>query len=135
MSTKRPVMSHDPLADLEAEPPGEVVQVPEPAATTEADADDGVLHMESSLTIADVDHCYTRLSGRLERGTAVVIDGGDLETVDGAGLQLLAAFVKEVGEQQLPLRWARVSEPLQRAAGVLGLTSALRLADQGGDRP
>ncbi len=58
---------------------------------------------------------------------AVQLDGGAVERVDTAALQLLVAFRREaVARGQLPA-WVGVSAAIRDAAGVLGLAQALEL--------
>lgn len=136
MSSKQPVMSHDPLADLQDEAPGEVVQVPEGASAAakadeqQAPAVDGPLVLESSLTIADVGDYQASLMAYLEIGDKVVIDGSGVDTVDGAGLQLLTAFVKEAIEKHNGVSWSGASDSLLRSARQFGVHAALQLEQQ-----
>lgn len=135
MSNKQPVMSHDPLADLDESVTGEVVQVPEEAveanaAAAEASAqggDKGRLVLESSLTIADVGEYHGVMSSYLEGGEPLTIDGSRVDAVDGAGLQLLSAFVKELIQKGTGVTWDGASETLLRAAQHMGVSSTLQL--------
>jgi anti-anti-sigma regulatory factor len=132
MSNKKPVMSHDPLAGLdESEAAGEVVVVPEAAKLNSAAQgvkdEAGVLVLESSLTIADVAAYQAVLQNALDLGGPKRVDGRDVEVIDGAGLQLLTAFVKEMTEKAQQVSWLGVSENLERAARQFGVYNALHL--------
>lgn len=132
MSNNKPVMSHDPLADLEGEAAGEVTQVPEQAPTgsesaSASDCEDGVLMLESSITIADVGEYHAELSRCLEAEKAITIDGSNVDAIDGAGLQLLAAFVKELIEKGMGVNWRGASEKLILSAQHMGVSSALQI--------
>ena len=132
MSNKKPVMSHDPLAGLhESEATGEVVVVPEGAEVgSEArglKGEEGVLVLESSLTIADVAAYQAVLQNAVDLGGPKRIDGRDVEMIDGAGLQLLTAFVKEMTQKAQQVSWLGVSENLERAARQFGVYKALHL--------
>lgn len=151
MSSKPPVMSHDPLADVAEESPetvaagsgdaaseadgAEVIATPElgeveaskDAPTSAAGSDDSVLVLEESLTIADVGDLKIRFEPMLSRETALEIDGREVDSVDGAGLQLLATLVKELVGKSVEVRWLGASESLSRAAQQVGLEELLKL--------
>ena len=134
MSKKQPVMSHDPLADVSA------TDVSEPTAIASADsdeassdaglADSGVgssVALPSSLTISDVGELYADLLQRLSSGESLHLEGGDIEVVDGAGLQCLAAFFKDAAEKQIAVEWTSTSDALLQGAEQIGLGAALNL--------
>ena len=132
MSKDKQVMSHDPLAGLDEEPAGEVVQVPAEALTAvEPEVAEpvvgGVLKLEESITIADVGEYQAKLAAYLVSGDSVEIDGSQVASVDGAGLQLLAAFVKDLISKSAGVTWLGASDALQRAARQFGVYSALQL--------
>jgi len=86
-----------------------------------------VLDLESSLTISEA-ACLQRLMLNLfESASVVTLDGSGVEQVDGAGVQLLAAFMKEAAERQVEVRWSGVSDRLWSAATQLGLAEVLDL--------
>ncbi len=58
------------------------------------------------------------------------IDGGGVERIDTATLQLLAAFVRDMRAEARAVEWIECSPALRRAAGSLGLESALSLSGQ-----
>jgi ABC-type transporter Mla MlaB component len=74
-------------------------------------------------------------SGDLQRALIEQLDGsgtvrvevGALERIDTTTLQLLAAFVRDLGAASRTVEWATRSEVLERAAQSLGLTAALAL--------
>ncbi len=134
MSKKKPVMSHDPLAELAGEAMGEVVMVPETAPEAEpaetpaaAGGADEVLQLPEALTIAEVAACQEQLLLQLQSEHEIVIDGSAVENVDGAGIQLLVAFVKDGVGAQRPLRWQGCSDRLRNAAAQMGVAHALQL--------
>jgi len=55
------------------------------------------------------------------------IDGRDVDIVDGAGLQLLAAFVKDLIGKTVEVSWVGASDNLVRAARQFGVYNALGL--------
>lgn len=123
MSKRKPVMSHDPLAEVPSAATGK-------ADTTSAEDSApaaALAVLDSSLTIADVSECHTCLRLHLQGEGALQLDGGAVEMIDGAGLQLLAACVKQAREQGREVRWQHISDPLALAAHTLGVAEALAL--------
>jgi len=138
MSRKPPVMSHDPLADLEgsaspvdgqepevAQEPGEAPVQPD-VATVDGGGDEP-LCLPSSLTVADVGEWHAQVVAQLQSAGALTIDGTDVEMIDGAGLQLLAALFKEASTGRCTIAWKDASEVLVNGAGQLGLSAVLKL--------
>lgn len=66
------------------------------------------------------------LLGALEAG-AIVLDGGQVERVDTAALQLLVLFRRELDARGGTLGWHGTSDALNEAAGLLGLAQLLNL--------
>ncbi len=128
----KPVMSHDPLAELGEDILGDVSQVPAEAKAGDTGpgsaVETQVVTLPEVLTIAEVAECYERLLERLQQGGEIVIDGSPVEQIDGAGLQLLAAFVREGAESVGRVSWTGCSEALREGARTLGLVTALGLA-------
>lgn len=114
-STKK--LAHDPLAMLDAE-------------DTAATADEHVFALGADLTIADVAGRKTEFQHILSDGLPVRFDAGELEHIDGAGLQLLAALFTNADRLGVDLSWQEVSAVLHQAAGLLGLQAVLRLPQQ-----
>jgi len=57
----------------------------------------------------------------------VEIDGGAVQQIGTAPLQLLVAFARERHARSAPLSWRDVSESLHNAATTLGVAAALAL--------
>lgn len=57
----------------------------------------------------------------------IVLDGSRIERVDGAALQLLAAFFLDARESGLDVAWRNPPDTLQDAAKNTGLKDILRL--------
>lgn len=128
MSNDKQVMSHDPLAGIEDGELEEAQQgstAPEPLAEGELEAD--ILLLPSSLTIADVTEYQAQLLRSLEQGGPSQIDGREIDAIDGAGLQLLCAFVKELSDKSLPVSWVGASEVLIDSAGRMGVVQTLQI--------
>lgn len=81
----------------------------------------------TSPTIRTVTEFQAELAERLDDSGAVQIDGAAVERIDTAGLQLLAAFVRELGGESRAVEWVGCSVGLRRAATALGLETALGL--------
>ena len=64
----------------------------------------------------------------LKTESALILDGAEVEQIDGAGIQLLAVFMKEAGERNIAIRWSGVSDRLRLAADQLGLGGFLGLS-------
>jgi anti-anti-sigma regulatory factor len=83
-----------------------------------------------STTIRNVTSFQAELAERLDESGPVQIDGSGVERVDTATLQLLAAFVRDLRAEARAIEWIDCSAALRRAAGCLGLESALGLSGQ-----
>lgn len=134
MSKKKPVMSHDPLAGLVEETGVEADAGLNAETATAADAGTGegkpgsVLKLPSSLTIAELGELHPVLAERLQQGNDLSIDCSQIELVDGAGLQLLAALNKSAVERQVSISWHGATEVLVQAIAELGLNDLLEVA-------
>lgn len=88
-----------------------------------------VLCLESNMTIAEVGDLKLQMQPFLQSAGPVQIDGEQVEAIDGAGLQLLAALVKELIGKSVEVRWTGASESLRNAASLMGLAELLRFQD------
>ena len=88
-------------------------------------AGETLLVFEPVLDILGARALYGCLSGVLAEGKSVELDAGQVERVDTAALQLLAAFCRAVREAGVSLRWRNASGPLCEAAALLGLSEIL----------
>jgi ABC-type transporter Mla MlaB component len=68
-------------------------------------------------------------------GDPVVVDGGAVERIDTAGLQLLVALVRRQQQAGRRLEWKAVSRELRTCGERLGLIEALGIAPAAGDTP
>jgi anti-anti-sigma regulatory factor len=123
MSSKKPLMSRDPLAEIDAADSAP----PSPERVQQEAGPDGSVCLPAMLTIVEVGELHAVLEGALQAGLPVALDGSPVESVDGAGLQLLAGFVKSAEEVSLPVGWRGASERLRQAAAIVGLDRVLRL--------
>ncbi|WP_434358472.1 STAS domain-containing protein [Parasalinivibrio latis] len=84
-------------------------------------------------SVADITHVLdlrerlVSVVGSLQEGEALVLDGGDVQRVDCAGIQLLASALLGFNKNSITWRWERVSPELKDAAKVLGLENCLNL--------
>lgn len=141
MSKKQPVMSHDPLAGLSGDAQASATDNPSPGKGVESSTKqageagriaggEALLVLPASLTIAEVGEMHAVLMNQLGNAAAVKFDGSSVEIIDGAGLQLLTAFVKAATEKALMVTWHGASETLGQAARRIGVASILKLSDQ-----
>jgi anti-anti-sigma regulatory factor len=89
------------------------------------------IELGTDLGIERASDLKEQLLAQLESGRSVVLDGAQVERVHGAGLQLLAAFVREREEAGRKTRIDAPSPALVDAARVLALTTALGLPESG----
>lgn len=126
-------MSPDDFAGQEETMLGDIPAVPGIPVENGAERDAGrnTLVLPVNLTVVDAVGLHAELSALLFTSGAVRIDGSPVEAIDGAGLQLLAAFVKEVAARNGTVHWVGVSGVLHRSAGKMGIQHALMLDGAG----
>lgn len=81
----------------------------------------------TSPTIRTINSLQTELAERLDESGNVPIDGTAVDRIDTAGLQLLAAFIRDLRAEQRAVEWVGCSDALRKAATALGLEGALSL--------
>jgi anti-anti-sigma regulatory factor len=87
------------------------------------------LALPESLTIHTIENTYNELHAALSTsGDQVILDAGQIETLDTSGLQALIVLLQTAQTQQKSVTWANVNDTLRLAADKLGLTQALNLA-------
>jgi phospholipid transport system transporter-binding protein len=82
--------------------------------------------MPADFRIAEVAEMHRQLREALD-GSGIVLDGGAVDRVDTAALQLLVVFQHEAQKRNHPVTWAAVSAPLHDAASQLALAQTLAL--------
>jgi ABC-type transporter Mla MlaB component len=92
-----------------------------------APAAPGTIGCDEALEVTGARAFKARLEAALDSAGPLVIEAARLRRVDGAGLQLLVAFVREVNARGRVVTWASPSAELQAAAALLGLSAALAL--------
>ena len=83
--------------------------------------------LDTTLGISEVRALYQQLGRVLSYQAPVVFAADKLERIDGAALQVLAAFCHNARQRGLAVQWRAPSIDLQQAAQWLGLESTLRL--------
>ena len=86
----------------------------------------------TSPTIRTINSLQTELAERLDESGPVQIDATAVDRVDTAGLQLLAAFIRDLRAEARTVEWVGCSDALQKAAQALGLHAALCLPGASG---
>ena len=76
-------------------------------------------------TIRTIQSLQAELAEHLDNSGTVQIDGTSVDRVDTAGLQLLAAFVRDLQAEMRAVEWIGCSDALRKAAQSLGLGEAL----------
>lgn len=89
--------------------------------------DDGSLTLGAECTVAEADGLKSELARRLDESGTVTLDVTALQRIDTAGLQLLAAFVRDRRMAGRTVAWRGRAAALDAAAGLLGLDSTLEL--------
>ncbi len=82
----------------------------------------------TSPTIRTINSLQTELAERLDESGQIQLDGTSVDRVDTAGLQLLAAFVRDLRTEARTVQWVGCSDALRKAAVALGLAGALGLS-------
>ncbi|TLS66293.1 STAS domain-containing protein [Mariprofundus erugo] len=116
--------SNDPIAWIISAPAGD-------EATPDQDQPlSGNIVLEGSLGIAEVEALHQRMTRILQANVDITISTEQLSRVDAAGAQLLYAFVREVRQRGLPLKWTSVSDALLEALNALGLNDHMGIEAQ-----
>jgi len=143
-SSPKKVIEHDPFSMSGEEQEDEVVESPqiiEEKTEAEQKSKNDVkaeippvakevsrcIDFGGSLVISEVEIFRNDLLNALQGGEDLVLDGGEIQQVDGAGLQLLAAFAQETEKMSVAFKWQAASQVLCEASAQLGLTEILQL--------
>ena len=63
----------------------------------------------------------------LENKKTIEVSAGELQRIDGAGIQMLVALFRQADQEQLEISWKDTSDSLLNAASLLGVTTQLHL--------
>ena len=110
-----------------AEKPEPVVEAtPEPLATV---TDQGVLNLGEQLVISNVGKTRAEWMDRIVGGvdSPITLEGGEIQMIDTAGLQLVIALIREMNQDGVSWQWGGRSDLLQNSASQLGLTEVMSL--------
>jgi ABC-type transporter Mla MlaB component len=88
---------------------------------------DGSLILAPDCTVAEADALKSELAARLQASEPVTVDVSAVQRIDTAGLQLLAAFVRDRRTAGRVVAWRGRAPVLDAAAGLLGLRDMLEL--------
>ncbi len=124
--TPKKVIEHDPLS-MSEEPQEDEPVTSEPNISSASQGNSTPVDLGGSLVISEVDASRGLLLDALQAGRDLVIDGAEIQQIDGAGLQLLAAFALEAERMHIAFTWSGASAVLCNASDQLGLTKALQL--------
>jgi anti-anti-sigma regulatory factor len=94
---------------------------------TKARSKKNLINLGDSLGIQNVATILTDIKSAIDLGSPVELNGGDVERIDGAGLQLLSILMKTSAENGVAVSWSSSSETLIEGAKGLGLQELLRL--------
>jgi anti-anti-sigma regulatory factor len=85
----------------------------------------------AECTVADAGLLKIQLAKLLEESGVVTLDISAVQRIDTAGLQVIAAFVRERESQGRPVQWRGHAPALSNAARLLGLRGVLGLPTSG----
>ncbi|MBI3562448.1 MAG: STAS domain-containing protein [Gammaproteobacteria bacterium] len=88
-----------------------------------------IIECGESLDITIADKFYTQLADALNSHEPLALNAGQLNRIDGAGLQLLTALFREAHAHAVEVKWEATSAPLITAAKILGVSAVLKLED------
>ncbi|MCF6282936.1 MAG: STAS domain-containing protein [Candidatus Polarisedimenticolaceae bacterium] len=129
----KPKTKAKPKAKPKSKSNVEVEVVPQPAMesvmATEVSSASNQINLGSSLGIQEVAQVLAEIKTAFDLGSPVELNGGDVERVDGAGLQLLCMLIKTGGEQEVSVSWQSASETLIDGAKQLGLQDLLQMKE------
>ncbi len=88
------------------------------------------LLLDHRLDLGEARALADRLGAALAENAPIVLDGSQVEQIDGASLQLLLAMRQTAHQEGLSLDWRKPSARLREAAALLGLTGPLGLGEE-----
>ena len=90
-------------------------------------ATSNVIALGESVLISEAAEWREKMMAAVSDNDEVVLDGGEVERIDGVGLQLLVALMKEAGSSNTAVGWKSASDALLESAAQLGLIEILSL--------
>ena len=89
----------------------------------------GVLALFAECTVAQSAALRSELQHLLERPSPVTLDIAAVQRIDTAGMQLIAAFVRQRQSQNRQVKWRGAAPAFASAARLLGLAPVLSLPE------
>jgi ABC-type transporter Mla MlaB component len=99
-----------------------------PGADTEPQTGSGAFAVAAECTVADASSLKAGLAKLLDESGIVTLDVSAVQRIDTAGLQVIAAFVRERESEGRQVEWRGSAPALTAAAKLLGLSSFLKLS-------
>jgi ABC-type transporter Mla MlaB component len=99
-----------------------------PGDDTEPQTGSGAFAVAAECTVADASSLKAGLAKLLDESGIVTLDVSAVQRIDTAGLQVIAAFVRERESQGRQVEWRGSAPALTAAAKLLGLSSFLKLS-------
>lgn len=93
---------------------------------------EGTLTLGADCTVAQADALKSALASRVAETGPVTLEVSALQRIDTAGLQLLAAFVRDRRAAGRAVAWGGRASALETAAQLLGLHHMLELPGEAG---
>jgi ABC-type transporter Mla MlaB component len=100
-------------------------ELPEPKMSPAPQPVNGRVVLPANCTIHGARALQAHLLEQLERPGPCEIDGGSVQQVDTAGVQLMLAFALDCLERNLPYAWKSRSAALEEAIRVLNVGALL----------
>jgi anti-anti-sigma regulatory factor len=112
-------------AESEAVMADEVVNSsPEAVASV---SEDCRINLAGKVDIASAAALKQELAAALNRSGSITLVASDVERADGAGLQLLTSFVRDLDRLHREIIWEEPSQQLINASTIVGLKETLHL--------
>ncbi len=85
----------------------------------------GLVTFDDTLDITMVSSYFEQFSQMLNQYKAIILDAENVERIDGAGLQLLVAFIQAAERLQISVQWQGYSETVKKSAKISGVAGSL----------
>ncbi len=99
----------------------------ESVMATKASSESSEINLGDSLGIQDVAQVLADIGQAFDLAIPIELKGGDVDRIDGAGLQLLSMLMKSAEEKGVKISWNSASESIIEGAKQLGIQDQLRL--------
>ena len=86
---------------------------------------ENLICFDEVLDITLVFQYYERFNEILNKQKSIVLNAEKIEKVDGAGLQLIATFIKSAETLNVQVTWSGISDAFKKNASLIGLSSSL----------